>query len=194
MTFGNLERKWMHFTWGETQITVGQRADCGRLLLTRLPTIPSTWHSHSCKISSTWVWDEPGDLHLINRIKHKWWNVTSKIRLYMIVISILLVLSGSSWVLFLMTLAGDAHMARKWTYPLISHQQRTADLTLEVFEELNSAKSHTSELRSRSFPNRAFWWDCSPRWTLHCYLVRYPDAEDRPKPCLNSRSSETPRQ
>ena len=59
-----------------------------------------------CAVSSPWVWARPGDLFLINRIWPKWGNVTSEIRLYIIVMSILFVLSQYlSLSLFLVLLA-----------------------------------------------------------------------------------------
>lgn len=39
--------------------------------------IPASWYSHPYEISSPWMWTEPSDLSLTNKIWQKWWDDTS---------------------------------------------------------------------------------------------------------------------
>lgn len=95
-------------------------------------------------LPSPWVWDGLSDLLLINKLRHKWWDVTTEIRLQKDSLSP--GCSEGSQLPCCELPFGETHLAKKWClWPTAS-------------KDLRPANSQENPLGSGSSPSRALRW------------------------------------
>lgn len=142
--------------------------------------ILTSWYSHPCVTLSPWLWAELTDLFLINNTWHKWWDVTSEIRLQKTVASTFLTLSaflfwGKSATMPRVALCRSPH-EKELRETSDQQPKRTKTLIYNTWRT-ESCHYHTGELEKQIPPSWPFRWDCTPSRHLDCSLLTGIESE-----------------
>ena len=153
---------------------------CGKQHPTWLPMTPYphlTQHSYHCVIPSVLVLTGSRDSLLINRIRQCNGVSLSRSGYTSRAPTLLMFSLAPSQLAFsdeAHCCVGRAHVARNWGWPGWQSSETEA-LNPTACERLNPASNHVSELKSRSFPTWALWWDHSPGNSLTAPFWETPE-------------------